>query len=74
MDTVNGKIALLEVPEAQRTQLINEARKRLHQKAIEARMWRWLLDVNKLTVNGCVVFSDNHQTRKPQGKKKRRAR
>jgi hypothetical protein len=49
-------VALLEVPEEKRDQIIKEARRKLREKAVEAKMWRWLLQIDDLTINGNVVW------------------
>jgi len=73
MNAVNGRIALLDIPESKRARLVKEAKEKLRQKAIEARMWRWLLEVNNLTINGYIVFSNNRQPKKVRHRKKVRA-
>jgi len=49
---------LLEVSDAERVKLLREAQAALRQHAIEARLWKSLMDVENLVVNGEPVLHD----------------
>jgi hypothetical protein len=54
--TTDQRLSLLEISENKRLQLLRRIRKKLRQKAVETRMWRELLQVDNLTINGNVVW------------------
>lgn len=53
------KLNLLEIPNPERNQLIKEIREKLRQKIMEAKLWKSLLEVEDLTINGDVVYKSN---------------
>ena len=57
------KLNLLEIPQHKRIKLIKEAREKIQQKIIEAKLWQSLLETEKLTINGNVVFDSNQPLR-----------
>jgi hypothetical protein len=61
MSGYDRKLAILEMPESIRNQLLRKIKKRLHQKTLEARMWQELLKVESLTINGNIVWQGNPQ-------------
>ena len=61
MDKETRNVALLEVPEEKRIQIIKEARRKLKEKAVEAKVWRWLLQMDDLTINGNVVWKKDQR-------------
>jgi len=65
-------VALLEVPEEKRVQIIKEAKRKLREKAVEAKMWRWLLQIDDLTINGNVVWKKDQKLSGVQIRKKKR--
>jgi hypothetical protein len=67
-----GKVALSAVPESKRRQLIGEVRNILRRRVVEDKMWRWLLELDNLTINGHVVFGEKKQPNKTQTRKRKR--
>jgi len=55
------KLNLLEMPNHERIRLIKEIKGKLQRKIVEAKLWRSLLEVENLTVNGNVVYKENQQ-------------
>jgi len=55
------KLDLLEMPNPERSQLINEVREKLRKKVVEAKLWQLLLDVENLTINGNIVYREDLQ-------------
>ncbi len=53
------KIDLLEVPDAKKVQLIKEARETLQEKVIEAKLWKSLVEVENLKINGDMMYMPN---------------
>lgn len=75
MNTENkgfGKLALLQLPESKRNQLIKQVREKLRQRAIEAKMLQELLQVDDLTINGNIVWKVNQQPSKFQTRKRKK--
>ena len=52
-----NRINLLEVPESERSDVLERLRQILRQNAAETRLWNYLLQCETLTINGHVVFS-----------------
>lgn len=50
------KIDLLEVSDAKRVQLIKEVRETLQEKVIEAKLWKSLVEVENLKINGDMMY------------------
>ena len=50
------KIDLLEVPDAKKVQLIKEVRETLQEKVIEAKLWKSLVEVENLKINGDMMY------------------
>jgi len=65
METQNKKDPkkpdLLEIPDPERTKLIQEIRAKLRQSAEEEKLWQSLLQVESLTVNGNMVYRQDEQ-------------
>ena len=72
MDKETRNVALLEVPEEKRIQIIKEARRKLRENAVEAKMWRWLLQMDDLTINGNVVLKKDQRLNRLQTRKRKR--
>ena len=72
MDKETRNVALLEVPEEKRIQIIKEARRKLKEKAVEAKVWRWLLQMDDLTINGNVVWKKDQRIRGLRIRKRKR--
>ena len=53
------KIDLLEVPDAKKVQLIKEVRETLQEKVIEAKLWKSLVEVENLKINGDMMYMPN---------------
>jgi len=53
------KIDLLEVPDAKKVQLIKEAKETLQEKVIEAKLWKSLVEVENLKINGDMMYMPN---------------
>jgi len=51
------KINLLEVPEPERTNIVEKLRRTLQQNIAETKLWNYFLQCETLTINGQVVFS-----------------
>lgn len=49
---------LLEMPEVERVKFIKEIREKLQNRIVEAKLWRSLLEVENLTVNGNIVYRE----------------
>ncbi|MEM3581576.1 MAG: hypothetical protein QXQ64_10040 [Candidatus Bathyarchaeia archaeon] len=54
------KLNLLEVPESERTNVLEKIRQALRQSAVETKLWNALLQCEMLTINGQVVFSEEN--------------
>jgi len=67
-----GKISLIDVPESKRRQLIGEIRNILRRRVVEDKMWRWLLELDNLTINGHVVFGEKRQPSRTQTRKRKK--
>ncbi len=67
-----GRVALVEVPESRRRQLTREVRNILKRRVVEDRMWRWLLELDNLTINGYVVWEEKRQPNRTQTKKRKK--
>lgn len=52
----NGQLDLLNMPNPERIRLIKEIKENLRQKITEAKLWRSLLEVESLTINGNIVY------------------
>jgi len=52
---------LLEVPDSEKMKILKEARENLRQQVVEARLWKNLLEVENLTINGRKVYSGNER-------------
>jgi len=57
----SGKLAWLRMPESARLKLVRQVKERLRQKVLEAKMWRELLQVEDLTINGISIWKENSQ-------------
>ncbi|MEM1563975.1 MAG: hypothetical protein QW161_04810 [Candidatus Bathyarchaeia archaeon] len=51
------KINLLEIPDSERSNLVEKLKQILRQSAAETKLWNDLLQCETLTINGQVVFS-----------------
>ncbi|MEM3581371.1 MAG: hypothetical protein QXH40_05185 [Candidatus Bathyarchaeia archaeon] len=54
------KLNLLEVPESERTNVLEKIRQALRQSAVETKLWNAFLQCETLTINGQVVFSEEN--------------
>jgi len=52
---------LLEVPDSEKMKILKEARENLRQQVVEARLWKNLLEVENLTINGRTVYRGNER-------------
>ena len=66
------KLALLQIPEEKRDRLIKQLKERLQQRVLEARMWRELLQVDNLTINGHIIWNENQQPSKTSVRSRRK--
>ena len=53
------KLNLLEMSNHERIMLIKEAKVKLRQKAMEAKLWQSLLEAENLTINGDIVYESS---------------
>lgn len=53
------KLNLLEMSSHERSMLIKEAKVKLRQKAMEAKLWQSLLEAENLTINGDIVYESS---------------
>lgn len=58
----SGKLAWLQMPESARLKLVKQIKEKLRQRTLEAKVWRELLQVDDLTINGTVVWKENQQS------------
>lgn len=58
----SGKLAWLQMPESTRLKLVKQIKEKLQQRILEAKVWRELLQVDDLTINGTVVWKENQQS------------
>jgi len=54
-------LVLLQMPQSTRCKLLRQVRERLRVKALEAKAWCELLQVDDLTINGITVWKENQQ-------------
>jgi len=66
-----GRAVLLEIPESKRTRLVNRVRERLRLMAAEAKVCRWMLEVDRLTINGNVVWDVKRRTRRNRSRRRK---
>jgi hypothetical protein len=52
------KINLLEIPENERANIIEELKQTLRKNAAERKLWNYLLQCETLTINGQLIISD----------------
>ncbi len=52
---------LLELPDSEKMKILKEARENLRQQVVEAKLWKNLLEVENLTVNGRTVYRGNEK-------------
>ena len=52
---------LLELPDTEKMKILKEARENLRQQVVEAKLWKDLLEVENLTVNGRTVYRGNEK-------------
>jgi len=50
--TKSKKIDLLAISDSKRIELIKQVKETLREKAVEAKLWQSLLDLDDLTING----------------------
>jgi hypothetical protein len=65
MDILNKKkckkLDLMAMTDSEKIKLINEIKKNLRQKIVEAKLWQSLVESENLTINGeAVHFGDIH--------------
>jgi hypothetical protein len=65
------RVALLAVPEPKRTRLVKRVRERLRLMAAEAKVCRWMLEVDHLTINGNVVWDMKKRAKRNRGRKRK---
>lgn len=51
-------VNLLEVPDSERSIILEKLKQTLRQNAAELRLWNYLLQCETLTINGQIVFSE----------------
>ena len=56
------KLNLLEFSDAEKVKLLEEIKKNLQEKIVEAKLWKSLLDADNLIINGNVVLSEGDQS------------
>ncbi|RJS77059.1 hypothetical protein CW707_01310 [Candidatus Bathyarchaeota archaeon] len=52
------KLNLLEFSDAERVKLLKEIKRNLQEKIVEAKLWKSLLEVENVVINGKVIFSE----------------
>jgi len=52
---------LMDMPDPEKLKLIREAREKLQQKAVEAKLWQSLVDTETLVINGNTVYRASEQ-------------
>jgi len=52
---------LLELPDSEKMKILKEARENLRQQVVEAKLWKNLLEVENLTINGRTVYRGNEK-------------
>jgi hypothetical protein len=57
----SAKIQLLEASQVKRERLIEQVRRRLRQRAKEAKMWQELFQMDSLMINGRVVWKQKNR-------------
>lgn len=68
----SGKLAWLRMPESARFKLVKQIKEKLRQRTLEAKVWRELLQVDDLTINGTVVWKENQQPSRSSTRYKKR--
>jgi hypothetical protein len=58
----SGKLVWLQMPESARFKLVKQIKEKLRERILEAKVWRELLQVDDLTINGTVVWKENQQS------------
>lgn len=56
-----NKNNLLELSAPEKVKLMKRAREQMQQMVIEAKLWRSLLDVDNLAINGNTVYDSTQQ-------------
>jgi hypothetical protein len=74
MSTGNNvvKVTLLGFPESKRTHVIRQAREKLRQRVLEDKMWKWLLGLDNLTINGIAVWQERRPPRRVRSRKRKK--
>jgi hypothetical protein len=49
------------MPESARFKLVKQIKEKLRQRTLEAKVWRELLQVEDLTINGISIWKENSQ-------------
>ena len=52
------KLNLLEFSDAERVKLLKEIKRNLQEKIVEAKLWKSLLEVENVVINGKVIFTE----------------
>jgi len=68
------KATYLELPENLKLRLIEKAGRIVRRNAKEAKAWRELLLVDNLTINGRVVWNENHRASMSASRKRQKKR
>ncbi|MEM2999526.1 MAG: hypothetical protein QXV09_08090 [Candidatus Bathyarchaeia archaeon] len=53
------KVNLLNLSDARRTYIIKKVKEALRQQRLEAEFWQSLVEVERLTINGCTIDFEN---------------
>jgi hypothetical protein len=67
-----AKVTLLGLHESKRAHVIRQAREKLRQRVLEDKVWKWLLQLDNLTINGTVVWQEHRSPRRVQSRKKKK--
>ena len=67
-----AKVTLLGLPESKRAHLIRQARVKLRQRVLADKVWKWLLELDNLTINGTVVWQEYRPPRRVQSRKRKK--
>jgi hypothetical protein len=52
---------LLEIPDVERIKILKEMKESLRQKIIEAKMWKSLLELENLVINGETIYCEGNR-------------
>jgi hypothetical protein len=65
------RVALPAVPEPKRTRLVKRVRERLRLMAAEAKVCLWMLEVDRLTINGNIVWDMKKRAKRNRSRERK---